>query len=84
MSTQTNALIFQACILTTNSTRITPSSTVPFPRDSGFIKRDNIMLKLDSLLKPSATYKGAALFGLGGIGSAFSTCCRLTDSQLLD
>lgn len=84
MSTQTNALILQACILTTNSTRITPSSTVPFPQDSNFIKRDDIILKLDSLLKPSATHRGAALFGLGGIGSVFFACHHLTNDQFLD
>lgn len=50
------------------SNQVVPSSTVPFKRDSKFVHRDDIIIKLDSILDSQNNNRQAALFGLGGIG----------------
>ncbi len=44
------------------------SSNVPFPRDPKFVKRDDIIAKVDSILHVPGSHNRAALHGLGGIG----------------
>jgi hypothetical protein len=54
-----------------NTSRIIPSSTVPFSRDSKFVERDAIINEIDSILKTQKRHNRAALYGLGGIGYVF-------------
>lgn len=44
---------------------------VPFSRDAQFIKRDNIIAQLDSILRKPDTHNRAVHWGLGGIGCVF-------------
>jgi hypothetical protein len=54
-----------------NSSGMSPSSTVPFPKDPKFVKRDVIINDVDSILRVPERHNRAALYGLGGIGYIF-------------
>lgn len=43
-------------------------STVPFPKDSGFVGREDIMVQLESEFANPRSQRWASLHGLGGIG----------------
>ena len=43
-------------------------STVPFPKDPGFVGREDILGQLESEIANSTSQRWASLYGLGGIG----------------
>ncbi len=50
------------------------SSNVPFPRDPKFVKRDDIIDRIDTILNVPGSHNRAALHGLGGIGYDAVSC----------
>lgn len=44
------------------------SSTVPFPKDLGFVGREDVLAQLESEFANPHSQNWASLFGLGGIG----------------
>ena len=43
-------------------------STVPFPKDPGFVGREDILAQLESEVANLTSQRWASLYGLGGIG----------------
>ena len=43
-------------------------STIPFPRDPGFVGREEILAQLESEFANVKSQRWASLYGLGGIG----------------
>ena len=43
-------------------------STIPFPKDPGFVGREEILAQLESNLADLTSRRWASLYGLGGIG----------------
>ena len=60
--------ILESSLFTPIQKRMKTLSTVPFPRDSSFVGREDILAQLEAEFADPKSQNWASLFGLGGIG----------------